>query len=578
MGRQLAAWSRRSGCCCSAAPPLAGPCISIEPLRWFAPSRVVAADRRHVRRRHLRDPPRRLCADRRDVRARTLALRVLLRIVKLVLFSGLWLGHHLRPRGFARWQQRAPAPARPAETPRRSAARATQGAAAAAFPLQCPQHDLGADAGRRGARRPAAHAPGRPAAREAAAGAQRHDVAARGAPAAGAVRADHAGALRRSRHADWNIAATRSTAPFPRCCCSRCWRTPSSTASSAAASRSRSSIEARRDGDEAARDRPQHAARSRPSVAKRHRPRATAASGSRCSTARDAQLDARAGGRRRRLDDRAALAAASRMMRVLVADDEAPARDKLRRWLSEQPDVEVVGESADGLARGRGDRTARSPTSSSSTSRCRASAAWKSRRSSNRRRRRCIVFVTALRRARDQGLRAERDRLPAQALRQGSAAQDAVADPRPPGRRSGARRRRDRPRADRLAATVCSCRRARRCSSSTPRSIHWLEADDNYVHVHTAQARYILRRTLQDLLAQLGEQLRAHPQVRGGEHRRGQGPLAAVQGRLRSAAAQRQGAAAEPAVQGRAVRSLTVGVGIARTNNRSMFRITAIII
>ena len=37
-------------------------------------------------------------------------------------------------------------------------------------------------------------------------------------------------------------------------------------------------------------------------------------------------------------------------------------------------------------------------------------------------------------------------------------------------------------------------------------SIHWLEADDNYVHVHTAQARYLLRRTLADLLAQLGEQ------------------------------------------------------------------------
>ena len=35
--------------------------------------------------------------------------------------------------------------------------------------------------------------------------------------------------------------------------------------------------------------------------------------------------------------------------------------------------------------------------------------------------------------------------------------------------------------------------------------IHWLEADDNYVHVHTAQAHYMLRRTLNDLLAQLGE-------------------------------------------------------------------------
>ena len=37
------------------------------------------------------------------------------------------------------------------------------------------------------------------------------------------------------------------------------------------------------------------------------------------------------------------------MMRVLVADDEAPARGKLQRWLSEQPDVEVIAESEDGL-------------------------------------------------------------------------------------------------------------------------------------------------------------------------------------------------------------------------------------
>ncbi|MFO7305661.1 MAG: LytTR family DNA-binding domain-containing protein [Gammaproteobacteria bacterium] len=36
-------------------------------------------------------------------------------------------------------------------------------------------------------------------------------------------------------------------------------------------------------------------------------------------------------------------------------------------------------------------------------------------------------------------------------------------------------------------------------------SIEYLEADDNYVHIHTATKRFVLRRTLQDLLAQLGE-------------------------------------------------------------------------
>ena len=35
------------------------------------------------------------------------------------------------------------------------------------------------------------------------------------------------------------------------------------------------------------------------------------------------------------------------MIRVLIADDEAPARDKLRRWLHEQPDIELVAEALD---------------------------------------------------------------------------------------------------------------------------------------------------------------------------------------------------------------------------------------
>jgi two-component system LytT family response regulator len=35
-------------------------------------------------------------------------------------------------------------------------------------------------------------------------------------------------------------------------------------------------------------------------------------------------------------------------------------------------------------------------------------------------------------------------------------------------------------------------------------SILWLKADDNYVHVHCINGRYMVRRTLQDLLVQLG--------------------------------------------------------------------------
>jgi two-component system LytT family response regulator len=36
-------------------------------------------------------------------------------------------------------------------------------------------------------------------------------------------------------------------------------------------------------------------------------------------------------------------------------------------------------------------------------------------------------------------------------------------------------------------------------------TVEWLEASDNYVHVHTTARSYILRRTLQDLLEQLGD-------------------------------------------------------------------------
>lgn len=38
------------------------------------------------------------------------------------------------------------------------------------------------------------------------------------------------------------------------------------------------------------------------------------------------------------------------MIRVLIVEDEAPARAKLRQWLADSPDMEVVGEASDGAA------------------------------------------------------------------------------------------------------------------------------------------------------------------------------------------------------------------------------------
>ncbi len=40
---------------------------------------------------------------------------------------------------------------------------------------------------------------------------------------------------------------------------------------------------------------------------------------------------------------------AGSLIRVLVVDDESPARAKLRRWLGEQPDMELVAEAQSGL-------------------------------------------------------------------------------------------------------------------------------------------------------------------------------------------------------------------------------------
>ena len=42
------------------------------------------------------------------------------------------------------------------------------------------------------------------------------------------------------------------------------------------------------------------------------------------------------------------------MIRVLIADDEAPARGKLERWVAEQPDMQVAECAEDGLAAARG--------------------------------------------------------------------------------------------------------------------------------------------------------------------------------------------------------------------------------
>jgi two-component system LytT family response regulator len=191
------------------------------------------------------------------------------------------------------------------------------------------------------------------------------------------------------------------------------------------------------------------------------------------------------------------------MMRVLIVDDETPARDKLRRWLGEQPDVELVGECADGLAAAAAiDRLApdvvfldiQMPGLSGLEVAAQLEPAAAP----------LLVFVTAYDAhaikafeldAVDYLLKPyDKDRLhrSLERLRKGRGPTATSAAVRAARQRTGTSERLLVPQGDALELIAAS-------------AIHWLEADDNYVHVHTAQAHFMLRRTLSDLLDQLGE-------------------------------------------------------------------------
>jgi two-component system LytT family response regulator len=196
---------------------------------------------------------------------------------------------------------------------------------------------------------------------------------------------------------------------------------------------------------------------------------------------------------------------ASGLIRVLVVDDESPARAKLRRWLAEQPDMQVAAEAANGLAAAQLITTTRPDlvfldiqmpdiTGLEVAAQLQAETAP------------LVVFVTAhddhaveafdlgavdyLLKPYDRSrfLRAlTRIRM---RLKDGARHAVSVEVARA---RLGAVRRLPVPDGDGLKLIDCA-------------TIYWLEADDNYVHVHTADREYLLRRTLQDLLQQLGEE------------------------------------------------------------------------
>jgi len=191
------------------------------------------------------------------------------------------------------------------------------------------------------------------------------------------------------------------------------------------------------------------------------------------------------------------------MIRVLIADDEAPARGKLERWVAEQPDMQMTGYAEDGLVAAQSIERLHPDVAFLDIQMPGLSglevAAQLEESSAP-----LIVFVTAF------------DEHAVKAFELNAV--DYLLKPYDKDRLLRALQRvRERLGAGEPRTAAVAVARAQTASSERllvpdgerlqlidSTSIEWLEADDNYVHVHTAARRYLLRRTLQDLLAQLG--------------------------------------------------------------------------
>jgi two-component system LytT family response regulator len=193
------------------------------------------------------------------------------------------------------------------------------------------------------------------------------------------------------------------------------------------------------------------------------------------------------------------------VIRILIADDESPARDKLQRWLGELGDIEVVAGAEDGLQAAASIDRLRPDVvfldiQMPGLSGLEVAAQLEQETAP------LIVFVTAYDEhavkafdlnAVDYLLKPyDKERL----LKAVTRVRDRMGD------------RHSRPAAVATArAQTGSSERllvpeGERLQLIESSAIDWLEADDNYVHVHTPNRKYLLRRTLQDLLMQLGEQ------------------------------------------------------------------------
>jgi two-component system LytT family response regulator len=191
------------------------------------------------------------------------------------------------------------------------------------------------------------------------------------------------------------------------------------------------------------------------------------------------------------------------MIRVVIADDESPARDKLSRWLGGIDDIEVIAQCADGIAAAQAIDQHR-PDVAFLDIQMPALSGLEVAAQLEETNAPLVVFVTAF----------DEHAIKAFDL----SAVDYLLKPYDKDRLLRAiarvRERLDAPSARTSAIAVARAQAQPNDRLLVPAgeklqlidtvTIDWLEADDNYVHVHAGSRAYLLRRTLQDLLTQLG--------------------------------------------------------------------------
>jgi len=191
------------------------------------------------------------------------------------------------------------------------------------------------------------------------------------------------------------------------------------------------------------------------------------------------------------------------MIRVLIVDDEGPARAKLRRWLAADAALSVVGESADGAAALAAIETLQPDLvfldiQLPGISGLQVAAQLEASRAP------LIVFATAF------------DAHAIDAFELGAI--DYLLKPYDEARlqRTLARVQTHIDRPEARIAPVAHARQRQPCDRLLVpdgegfvlidvATIRWLEADDNHVRVHCGSRAHLLRRTMRDLVEQLGE-------------------------------------------------------------------------